>query len=591
MLRSIIVAFLTLLMVSACTSVKPPTVPTPSDITADTLFHQYSNVMLQEYWREFPDRAFQVGNFVYADKLRVPDEAARNRETDFYHRHLTKLGTFDPNTLSPENQVDLTILKNELESRRWRISVLKSWQWQPSEYDVGEEFARSFEIVYAPLDIQLRHILSKLQMVPAYYAAAKSNISRPTVEHVDLAQLQNKRTLEYVGVNLVDLLQESTLSADEKTLFESRLRRAKVAIADYMEFLGSFAGKNSTVPARSFRIGAALYDEKFKFDTQSSFSAQQLYLRAQSEKSKLHESMTKLAMDLWPKYLTNTVIPSDNLSMIRALIDELSKRHARPETFVDTIRMQVKQLEAFIRDKDLVEPGWMRRLVVRETPSYMRGPYADLSISIPGHLIGFRETYYNVPPLRSLSPVESEAFLRQNNFWALQIRNIHETIPGRYTQAFHSFSSKNIVKSLFRNNSMMKGWAAFSEKEMLNAGYGEHAPEMQLFWMKSNLRSALNVIIDFEMHTKNLERDTAIQFMQREGIQEEGEAAENWRRATLVPVELVANFDGYVETTELHEKYLEKFRNDYSIKVFNSKFLSFGSAPVRSIADLLLLSK
>jgi uncharacterized protein (DUF885 family) len=572
----------------ACALILSACAGAPAREDANARFEAHSARMLEELWQESPEFAVRVGNYKYADRLTVPDAAQRARIHAFYDRQLAALATFDPQALSPANRVDLELARNRFERSRWEIDAFRAWQWQPSEYNVGGDFDLLLTTEYAPLDTRLRHVLARLARVPAYYAAARANIADPTLEHTDLAIRQNKGALAVFNGGLVKKVEASGLSGAEKALFKQRLEAARAATEEFIAFLTSLEAKLRAGPARSFRIGRALYEQKFAYDIQSQFTAEQLYRRALAEKAALHDAMEKLARGLWPKYLGNTPMPSDRLAMIRAVIDELARHHARREAFVEVVRRQLPELEAFVRARDLLDQDATRPLIVRETPLYMRGSGAGASVSAPGPLNPTANTYYNVTPLDNFTPGEAESLLREYNDWTLQILNIHEAIPGHYTQLVHANKSGSLVKSVFANGSMIEGWAVFGEKLMLDAGYGNGTPEIWLSWMKWNLRSVVNTILDYEIQTLGLQRDDAIRMMTREAFQQDAEATEKWVRATLSQVQLASYFNGYVEITELRDEMRAKQGGAFTVKGFNNRFLSYGNAPVRLIRELML---
>jgi uncharacterized protein (DUF885 family) len=106
--------------------------------------------------------------------------------------------------------------------------------------------------------------------------------------------------------------------------------------------------------------------------------------------------------------------------------------------------------------------------------------------------------------------------------------------------------------------------------------------------MKWNLRSVVNTILDYQIQTKNLGRDAAMTMMTREAFQQETEATEKWRRATLTQVQLTSYYNGYAEITALRDEMRARQGASFSVKRFNNQFLSYGSAPVRSIRELML---
>ena len=582
-MRSILFSFV--LALAASSAIGEP--PAKNASTADERFQTHSNNVLEEMWREFPEAGVRYGYYKYADQMTVPDQARRERSLAFYDRQLGELAKFDAAALTAANKVDLALMRNQFASKRWNLTTFKDWQWQPSIYNVGGSFGLMLTTAYAPLDTRLGHVMARLEKVPAYYAAAKASIAEPTLEHTQLAIIQNKGALGVFGEDLVKQVDVSSLSTPEKTVFKLRLDAAKNATSDYIAWLVALEAKLKAAPSRSFRIGKALYAQKFAFDIQSGFTAEQLYERALREKTTLHSAMEKIARQLWPKYLGAAAMPADRLELIGAVINELSKRHTTREAFVDTIRRHVPTLEAFVREKDLLDQDPTRPLVVREMPLYMRGGGAVASVSAPGPYDPQANTYYNATPLDAFTPEQAESLLREYNDWMLQILNIHEGVPGHYTQLLHANKSKSLIKSIFGNGSMIEGWAVFSEKIMLDAGYGNNAPEMWLIWMKWNLRSVVNTILDYEIQTADLQRDAAIRLLTREAFQQHTEATEKWRRATFTQVQLTSYFNGYAEITALRDEERARLGKDFSVKAFNNKFLSYGSAPVKDIRELM----
>jgi len=98
----------------------------------------------------------------------------------------------------------------------------------------------------------------------------------------------------------------------------------------------------------------------------------------------------------------------------------------------------------------------------------------------------------------------------------------------------------------------------------------------------------MNTILDYEIQTMNLDREAAMRYMTREAFQEETEAVEKWTRASRTQVQLTSYFNGYAEITALRDDLRAKLGPKFSVKAFNNRFLSYGSAPIRSIRELML---
>ena len=340
---------------------------------------------------------------------------------------------------------------------------------------------------------------------------------------------------------------------------------------------------------RSFRIGKELFDQKFALDIQSRFSADEINQQAKQHKADLLHDMGRRAARLFPKYCAGQAVPADTLVLIRRVIDQLTLKHAPRDGFVDAVKRQIPTLVTFVKTHNLLTQDPSKPLVVRESPLYMRGGGAGASISAPGPFDKGANTYYNVEPLPAeWTAAQAESYLREYNDYTLQILNIHEAIPGHYTQLVYANRSPSLIKSVFGNGAMIEGWAVYSERMMLESGYGNNSDEMWLLWDKWNMRTTLNTLLDHAVQVDNISESDAVKLLTREGFQEEAEARNKWHRATLSQVQLSSYFTGYTEIMALREELKQARGKDFDLKAFNEQFLSYGSAPVRYIRDLML---
>jgi uncharacterized protein (DUF885 family) len=135
---------------------------------------------------------------------------------------------------------------------------------------------------------------------------------------------------------------------------------------------------------------------------------------------------------------------------------------------------------------------------------------------------------------------------------------------------------------------MIEGWAVYSERMMLEEGYGNNEPEMWLMYSKWNLRVVVNTILDYSIQVLGIERDEALDLLMNEAFQERAEAEGKWRRATVSQVQLTSYFNGYTEIYKFREEIKQNLGDEFDLKVFHNKFLSYGSAPVSLIRELML---
>ena len=551
-------------------------------------FDQFSEEFIEAMLVHSPEWAIYQGRYENADQVTLPTPAQRAADLDFLTFWMAQLEAFDPAELRAEQRSDYALIENVISSRLWYQQEFRRWQWNPASYNAVRVISVLLNTEFAPLDERLRIVMARLAAVPEYYEAARQNIDRPTLEHLDLAIVQNQGAFSILNEELLEQVRTSGLSATEKAQFEQYFAAAEAAIKDWIDYLGMLSEQwADRDDVRSFRIGPELYEQKFAYDIQSQFTAEELYQRALQEKERLLTEMDEITIGLWPDYFPDTPLPEDRLERIGTLIDYLSNQHSPLEEFVPEIRRQIPQLAEFVRENDLLFQDPEKPLVVRETPEYMRGTGAIASVSSPGPFNPGAETYYNITPLEHFGPEAAASYLREYNDWILQILNIHEAIPGHYTQLLHANLSPSLVKSLFGNGAMIEGWAVYSERMMLEEGWGNYEPELWLMHGKWLLRVVHNAILDYEVQVLGAERDEIVTMLQEEAFQEVSEATQKWRRATLSQVQLTSYYAGYAEIYELREQAKAALGEDFNLRDWHNEFLSYGSAPVSVIGELM----
>ncbi|MDA6069029.1 DUF885 domain-containing protein [Flavobacterium sp. AC] len=577
-MKKLFVSFFAITLLFSCNK----STKSNEDKALDAKFDKYKDGFVTDLWKINPGWASGVGYHKLDSILVVPDANDEKRQLDFANAQLDSLKQFNPENLSDNNKTDFQMIKNQLEGTIFSVKELRSSEWNPSEYNVCGAFAEILNGKYDSLDVRLRAFNAKLNNVPAYYEAAKKNIKNPTIEHTDLAIAQNLGGSSVFDADLTAALQQSKLSAVEKKEILDKAKVAKKAITDYADWLKTTPNKTP----RSFRLGAALYAKKFNFDIQSSYTADEIFKVANDHKKDLHDKMFVLADKLWTKYKGNEAKPTNKLELIKQVIDKISLQHTTPEKFQSEIEKQIPELTAYVKAKDLLYIDPSKPLVVRKEPAYMAG-VAGASISAPGPYDKNANTYYNVGSMTGWTAENTESYLREYNDYILQILNIHEAVPGHYTQLVYSNQSPSIIKSILGNGAMVEGWAVYAEKMMLESGY-KNSDEMWLMYYKWNLRATCNTILDISVHTKNMSKEAALDLLTKEAFQQQAEADGKWKRVTLSQVQLCSYFTGYTEIYNLREELKKQEGDKFNLKKFHEKFLSFGSAPVKYIKELML---
>jgi uncharacterized protein (DUF885 family) len=552
-------------------------------VNTDDQFDQFKERFVTALWKQYPAWASSVGFHNYDSVLTIPNNVEKEASLLFSQKYLDTLQSFDLNALSANNKTDFYLIKNNLESNIWYAKEFDSGSWNPAEYNIGGSFSEILNTNQYAIEDRLRNISIKLKNVGVYYEVAKNNINNPTKEHTALAINQLAGALSVFETDIPEATIASKLNETEKNVIVERCKNAVATINVFINFLKALKNEHP----RPFNIGKDLYFKKFEMDIQSKFTANEIYKRALLRKKELHLKMYDAAMALWPKYLEKVKTPTDSLTVIRLMIDKLSINHTHRDSFQSEIEKQIPKLIEFIKQKDLIYIDPSKPLVVRKEPAYMQG-VAGASISSPGPYDKNGNTYYNVGTLANYSAAEAESYLKEYNDYILQILNIHEAIPGHYTQLVYSNNSPSLIKSLFGNGAMIEGWAVYTELMMLENNYGNNTPEMWLMYYKWHLRSVCNTILDYSIHVNNMSEKEALNLLMNEAFQQEAEARGKYKRVSLTQVQLCSYFTGFTEIFDLRESLKKKQGKTFNLKQFHEQFLSYGSAPVKYISEAML---
>jgi uncharacterized protein (DUF885 family) len=572
------------LLLSACNN---SIIKKETEVSIDSTFQKLSANFISAYFKTYPSFASSQGFHDYDSALIINDPKRIQLENAFSKRWLDSLQLIKYEELNSNNKTDYKIIENQLKGIEWYNNEFKSYEWDPSQYNISGDLFNILNNRNLSNEIKTILAVKKLEKIETYYSTAMDNMVKPTKEHTDLAISQIQGGSEVLK-GLKDSIAKTTNDEAVKKSMLEKVVNAENKTKAFVDFLVLMKKDMEKFPekSRDFRIGKNLFEAKFGYDICASSSAEEVYHKALLRKKVLTDQMYKLSVEQWKNYFGAKAIPTDSLAAIGAMLTEISKKHTTPKDFQSTIEKQIPTLTAFVNEKKLLYLDPTKPLKVRKEPEWMGG-VAGASISAPGPFDKNAETYYNVGSLASYSKAAAESYLREYNDYTLQILNIHEAIPGHYAQLVYSNQSPSLIKSLFGNGAMIEGWAVYTELMMMEAGYGNNQPELWLMYYKWHLRTVCNTIIDYSIHVLNWDRENVLNLLQKEAFQEKAEAEGKYKRATLSQVQLCSYFTGYSEIFDLRNEMKTKQGNNFDLKTFHENFLSYGSAPVKYIKELM----
>ena len=556
---------------------------------ANERFETLANRYIDELLEMNPEWATNLGEHRYDDRLSDYTLSGVKKSRLFNQKYLNELNEIPLENLTAVNNIDARIMRGNLEYNLFQIDALREYEWNPLAYNAGDAINNLIARDFAPLKERLANVKARLELLPSVVAAAKANLKNPPRVYTETAIAQNKGV---IGLIKDDLEMFVAQVPEMKAELAPAREKAVAALEDYGKWL-----ETDLLPRSNgdFRLGDAKYRQKLKFALESDLSKEELLRRAEADLKTTQNKMFEVAFPLYQKYFPagNKAVKTTELSgkmfVIKAVLDKLAEQRPTNETIVAKANDKLKQTTDFVRANRLVTvPDEPVKAIVM--PEYKRGfsvAYCDSA----GPFEKKNETFYAISPTpKDWTEARSVSFFREYNDYMLNDLTIHEAMPGHYLQLVHAnkFKAPTMIRAVFTSGSFIEGWAVYAEQLMAEKGFGGAETEMQQ--LKMRLRVIINAIIDQKIHTAGMSEKEAVDFMMREGFQEEGEAAGKWKRAQLSSTQLSTYYVGVTEVGDIRAAYEKKHGKQIDLQKMHDEMLSFGSPAAKYVREMMQLN-
>jgi uncharacterized protein (DUF885 family) len=551
---------------------------TPKDDAFQKIAHDY----IEQYLRANPEDATELGDHRFDGQLTDYSPEARAKALAAQKEFREKLNGIDGSKLTGANNIDLRILKENIDYQIFRAEELKEPEWNPLVY--MDSLANSLYLLvardFASPEQRIPNLRQRMEGIPRVIAQAKANLQHPPRVHTETAIEQTQGAINLVREGLAPLLDRTPqMKKDLAPLQE----KTAAALDDYKKWL-----QNDLLPRSdgNFRLGAEKYRQKLRFALASDLSMEEIMKRAQADLKQTQTAIYETALPLYKKFFPNTdaATLADKHKVTAAVLDKLAEQHPDDATVVGYAKEVVGEATNFVRSQNLVTTP-DTPLDVIAMPEFKRG-VAIAYCDSPGPLDKTGKTFFAVAPTpKDWSKERKESFFREYNNYQIRDLTVHEAMPGHYLQLAHAneFRAPTLVRAIFRSGPFIEGWAVYCEQLMAEQGYG--GPEVKMQQLKMRLRAIANAILDQSIHAGNMTEKEAMDLMMKETFQQEGEAVAKWKRARLTSAQLSTYFVGATEHLDLRAAAEKK--PDFDLKKYNDQVISYGSPPVKYVRELM----
>ncbi len=560
-----------------------PLIAAPEDERLAAFFKTY----LDGSFRLQPSSATALGDHRFDDQLEDLSKTSRDRWTEHTRATLRALSQeIDAKKLSRDGQIDLEILRHDLETGLWLEANTRPFEEDPRVYGgyANDSVYSLFSQSTLPKETNIRNAIARMVKIPAVIQVARTTLKNPPRTILETAIRQNRGAIGFYEQGLFELVGETPQAAALKAAAQPVV----AALKEHQRFL---EGELSARATGDWRLGAKRFGRKLERVLDAGMTGAQVLADAESEFTRVNNDLYVVARQLWSRYTPKVPLPPDDVAgrreTVARMIAAVSEEHGRPEDLVQDARATVDRIKAFIRERDILRLPDPDRCQVIEMPEFKRGNSLAYMEAAPPLEPAAVSLYAVSPPPADWSPARVRSFLEEYNQHMLQVLTIHEAYPGHYVQLEYSNRSPSLIRRVLQSGVFVEGWAVYTEQMMLDQGYAEGDLRVRLMQLKFYLRAVVNAILDHKMHCTAMTDDEAMKLLTEGGFQSEGEARLKVIRAKQSSTQLSTYFVGRMAHYRLRQQIAREQGPAFDLGRYHEAVISHGSVPTKYLPGLV----
>lgn len=523
-----------------------------------------------------------------------PEGIARQRR--FYQEFRKRLrAEISRVKLGAEDRTDYDLIEDAVSLSLLDLDRIQPQKHNPTLYVelAGNALFQPLVLEYAPLEVRLAHILTRMERLPLLFEQAKGNLVDTEPVYTHTAIDENNGNIDLVENSIRQVLPASGPLAER---YKDLAPHTLAALRGFNEYLEKELSKRST---HSWRLGKELYRERLRYALASGLTAEEILTSAEQGLDRVRREMLETALhmhrDYYPDHSDHSDLPATERinRVVKEVLDVIAREHPGRDELLEHVKSDLEGIKQFIREKNILALSGRENLQVIDTPVFMRGIYGVAGFAPAPPLEPQLGAFYWVTPIPKSWPEErTESKLREYNNYKLKLLTIHEALPGHYIQFEHANdvepASRRVLRALLGNGPYVEGWAQYIEDVMLERGFMDSSPKLRLTYQKEMLRLYANAILDVRLHTMNMSDEQALTLMERDTFQEKAEAEAKLLRAKLSYTQLPTYFVGLREWLRLRKDYEAAKGDKFSLREFHDRALDEGAVALPTLRRLLL---
>ncbi len=567
----------------------PAVLAADDDEKQDAEFKKVAEEYVKGWLAAHPLNATSLGIHEYDGRISDFTRLAIDAELSRLHRFDERLKKFEIEKMKPASAVDLRILQAAIEKDLFAIQDMGDYENNPMTYAQALDVSVYIKRNFSSLEDRVRSIITIENQTPNIVIAAKTNLTTEMPKpYVELAIQIARGSADFLKKDLVAALKDLK---DERIIgaFQLSNRKASMALIDYANWL-----EKDKLPKATGNW--ALGEEKY----QRMLAKTELVDLPPAKVLEIGLAELKREQDAFAE--AAKIVNPDKPPI--EVFKDVQKEHPTPETLIADTAKNLDAIRKFLVDREIITLPSKVKAEVKETPQFARATsFASMDTPGPFEKKASEAYYYVTPTEPEWPPEQKEEWLSAFNYFTTDVVSIHECYPGHYVQFLHlNASEASRVAKIFGSYAFIEGWAHYTEKMMLDEGFGQpkgdspseeeikRAAKYRLAQSDEALLRICRLVASIKMHTQGMTVDEATKFFVENCYYEEKPARQEAMRGTFDPGYLNYTL-GKLQILKLREDYKAQEGDKFSLKKFHDEMLKHGMPPIRLLREIMLKDK
>jgi uncharacterized protein (DUF885 family) len=505
-----------------------------------------------------PETATNLGIHEHDTELSPGSRDALDEELEFVRSTHREVEAFSDADLGAERRLDRELLLHDARLRLLEFEERRTWSGRSGAAEtIGGALFPLFTRDFAPLSERLEAIRGRLEAAPRYLAEIRERVVEPVPLWIEL-------DLESIAA-LPSFLDTILAAAGAEQRDDRALRRLEAAVVATKSALDDHAAwlRDDVLPraTRPWHAGPELF-ERIVALRELDASGDEILAVGERMLADSHAARDAVCAEIDP-----LLSPAEVGDVVK---------NDHPATFAEALdgyRTAMDRARHFVVDHDLATMPPADRLIVIETPSYIRHLIPLAAYDPPAR--------FDADPIGTyiVTPPATPGMMREHNQAAISNTSVHEAYPGHHLQLSAAISNPSLVRLLVFAPEFEEGWAFYCEQMMKDHGF-DNTPVHRYAQLTDVIWRATRIVLDVKLHRGEIGFEDAVERLMAEAGFERPAALAEVKRYTSTPGYQLSYLYGRHMIDRLKADVEARMGPAFNLKFFHDSLLYAGSIPV-----------